>query len=46
MSFRHLWAVIRKEIQHIFRDRSTFFLVMLTPVLLLRGMVNGVSGDG
>ncbi|MBN1149174.1 MAG: ABC transporter permease [Anaerolineales bacterium] len=35
MSFRHLWAVTRKEIQHILRDRMTFFLVFLTPVLLL-----------
>jgi len=35
MSIRHLWAVTRKEIQHIFRDKTTFFLVILTPVILL-----------
>lgn len=35
MSFRRLRAVTRKEIQHIFRDRMTFVLVILTPVLLL-----------
>lgn len=35
MSFRHLWAVTRKEIQHIFRDRITFFLVILSPAVLL-----------
>ena len=34
MSFRHLWAVTRKEIQHIFRDKMTFFLVIMTPVVL------------
>ena len=35
MSFRKLWAVTRKEIQHILRDRSTLFLVLFTPTLLL-----------
>ena len=35
MSFRHLWAVTRKEIQHIFRDRGTFILVLITPTLIL-----------
>lgn len=35
MSPRHIWAITRKEIQHIFRDRSTLFLVLLTPTLLL-----------
>jgi ABC-2 type transport system permease protein len=34
VSFRHLWAVTRKEIQHILRDRITFFLVIMTPVVL------------
>jgi ABC-2 type transport system permease protein len=34
VSFRHLWAVTRKEIQHIFRDKMTFFLVIMTPVVL------------
>lgn len=35
MSFKHLWAVTRKEIRHIFRDKGTLFLVGLTPTLLL-----------
>ena len=35
MSFRHLWAVTKKEINHIFRDSYTLFLVILTPTLLL-----------
>jgi ABC-2 type transport system permease protein len=35
MSRRHLWAVIRKEIQHIMRDRGTFILVLVTPTLVL-----------
>ena len=35
MSARHLWAVTRKEINHIFRDRSTLILVLFTPTLLL-----------
>jgi len=34
VSYRHLWAVTRKEIQHILRDRGTFFLVTFTPVIL------------
>ena len=39
MSWRHMRAVIRKEIHHIMRDRMTFILVMLTPVMLLFLMV-------
>lgn len=35
MSSRHLWAIIRKEVLHIFRDRITFFLVILAPTILL-----------
>ena len=35
MSLRHLWAVTRKEIQHIFRDRGTFILVLITPTMVL-----------
>ncbi len=35
MSLRHLWAVTRKEIHHILRDRATFFLVLLAPTVLL-----------
>ena len=35
MSGRHLWAVVRKEVQHIFRDRGTFIMVLITPTLVL-----------
>lgn len=35
MSIRHLWAVVRKEVQHILRDRGTFILVLITPTLVL-----------
>lgn len=35
MSLRHLWAVTRKEMQHILRDRQTFILVLFTPLFLL-----------
>jgi ABC-2 type transport system permease protein len=35
MSMKHLWAVTRKEIRHIFRDKGTLVLVGLTPTLLL-----------
>ena len=35
MSIRHIWAVTRKEFNHIFRDRSTLFLVLITPTALL-----------
>ena len=45
MSPRHLWAVTRKEIQHIFRDRSTLFLVLATPTLLLLLMSYALTVD-
>jgi ABC-2 type transport system permease protein len=35
MSMRHIWAVTRKEFNHILRDRSTLILVLFTPTLLL-----------
>jgi ABC-2 type transport system permease protein len=45
MSFRHLWAVIRKEIQHILRDRGTFILVLITPTIVLLMMTYALSAD-
>ena len=45
MSFRHLWAVIRKEIQHILRDRGTFLLVLVTPTLVLLLMTYSLAVD-
>ena len=35
VSLKHIWAVTRKEIHHIMRDRSTLILVLLTPTALL-----------
>lgn len=35
MSFRRLRAIARKEIHHIWRDRATLILVLLTPTALL-----------
>lgn len=43
MSLRHLLAVTRKEILHIFRDRMTLFLVFLAPALLLFIMAYALS---
>jgi len=45
MSTRHLFAVIRKEIQHIFRDRGTFILVLITPTLVLLLMTYSLAVD-
>ncbi len=35
MSYRHIWAVTRKEVLHIFRDRMTLILVLITPTMIL-----------
>ncbi len=45
MSIRHLWAVIRKEIQHILRDRGTLILVLITPTLVLLLMTYALAVD-
>jgi len=45
MSFRHLWAVTRKEFHHIVRDRSTLILVLFTPTLLLLLMAYALTVD-
>jgi ABC-2 type transport system permease protein len=45
MSYRHLWAVIRKEIQHIIRDRGTFVLVLITPTVVLLIMTYALAVD-
>ncbi len=45
MSWRHLWAIVRKEINHIMRDRMTFSVVMLTPVALLFLMAYALTVD-
>jgi ABC-2 type transport system permease protein len=45
MSIRHLWAITRKEVAHIFRDRATLFLVLFTPTLLLLLMAYALTVD-
>lgn len=45
ISIRHIWAVTRKEIHHIVRDRSTLFLVLFTPTLLLLLMAYALTVD-
>ncbi|MFL7812888.1 MAG: ABC transporter permease [Anaerolineales bacterium] len=45
MSTRRLWAVVRKEIQHILRDRGTFILVLITPTLVLLLMTYALAVD-
>ncbi len=45
MSLRHLWAVTRKEFNHIVRDRSTLFLVLFTPTLVLLLMAYALTVD-
>lgn len=45
MSLRHLRAIVRKEINHIVRDRATLILVMLTPTALLFLMAYALTVD-
>lgn len=45
MSLRHLRAIIRKEVQHILRDRSTLILVLFTPTVLLLIMAYSLTVD-
>lgn len=45
MSVRHIWAITRKEIQHILRDRSTLILVLFAPTALLLLMAYALTVD-
>jgi len=45
MSLRHIWAVTRKEFNHIVRDRGTLFLVLFTPTLMLLLMAYALTVD-
>ena len=45
MSLNHVWAIARKEVQHILRDRSTLILVLFTPTLLLLLMAYALTVD-
>ncbi len=44
-SFRHIRAIALKEIHHIFRDRATLILVLLTPTALLLLMAYALTVD-
>ncbi|MFZ5909156.1 MAG: ABC transporter permease [Chloroflexota bacterium] len=45
MSLRHIWAVTRKEVNHILRDRSTLILVLFMPTALLLLMAYALTVD-
>ena len=45
MNPRHIWAVARKEFNHIVRDRGTLFLVLFTPTLILLLMAYALTVD-
>lgn len=45
MSLRRVWAVTRKELQHIIRDRSTMILVLISPTALLLLMAYALTVD-
>ena len=45
MRLRHIWAVTRKEFNHIVRDRSTLILVLFTPTALLLLMAYALTVD-
>jgi ABC-2 type transport system permease protein len=45
LSFQHVWAVVRKEINHILRDSYTLVLVLFTPTLLLLFMAYALTVD-
>lgn len=45
MSLRQLWAVTRKEIQHIYRDKATLVSVLLTPTIVLLLMAYALTVD-
>ena len=45
MNLRHIWAVTRKEFNHIIRDKGTLFLVLFTPTLVLLLMAYALTVD-
>jgi ABC-2 type transport system permease protein len=45
MSWRKIRAVIRKELQHIVRDRATLVLVLITPTAILLIMAYALTVD-
>jgi len=45
VSWRNIRAVMRKEIQHIVRDRGTLFMVLITPTMILMIMAYALTVD-
>jgi ABC-2 type transport system permease protein len=45
MKIRHIWAVTRKEFNHIVRDRATLILVLFTPTMVLLLMAYALTVD-
>jgi len=45
VSWRNIRAVMRKEIQHIVRDRGTLFMVLITPAMILVIMAYALTVD-
>jgi ABC-2 type transport system permease protein len=45
VNLRRTWSVMRKETRHIVRDRTTFVLVTISPVLLLVILAYSLSVD-
>jgi ABC-2 type transport system permease protein len=45
MNLRHIWAVTRKEFDHIVRDRSTLLLVLFMPTLVMLLMAYALTVD-
>ncbi len=45
MNLRHIWAVTRKEFDHIVRDRGTLILVLFMPTLVLLLMAYALTVD-
>lgn len=45
MSLKRIWAMTRKEINHILRDRATLILVLFTPTVMLMIMAYALTVD-
>jgi len=45
VSWRNIRAVMRKEIQHILRDRGTLIMVLITPTMILLIMAYSLTVD-
>ena len=45
MSLRHIWAITRKELTHIIRDRSALILVLFTPLVMFLLMAYALTAE-